>query len=358
MTASVLTDEMLATLGLTRDALGSTIVIPTPEAEVAAGLGVAQSIVVGVAALQTLLTSAVFDRIQDPALASAAVRVSAARAHPYVVTVTLAGDAPVNATSINGPDELSVGTDSRDPATRIVDVDRAGPTSILRSDGSGVLIERGSSGSVVTVVRARPLAIPPVAQIVAPITAWCAACPDVWLVQAVLARAAGGHSWDIAVAAGMLGRLVDTSQPSTARRILEAMAAGAVDPTLETIRAPRQWMHRLATRELDTIADLAIAKADRLLDLLESISEDAQPPATRIGELFFGRDDLEGVRTLLAEVDRADDIDALLRFLDERATEWVRHLAAARVPQDERLRRVAGGNAWVWWSGLPANAFA
>jgi hypothetical protein len=294
------------------------------------------------------MSTVTFRDFADAALWAAGARVQVAASDPAFVIVTLTGATHTSIVSRSRQDAYAQAVDPANQSSRGFHLGVAGTTKIVRDDGSGIVARLQADGSVVFQVVYGNEHGP----IQPPVAAWCVACPDEWLATAALECAQSGDSWSGVVAAGMIARLVELDDPATARRVLTALAAGTPDPLLSTIRAPRLWVRALSLEQVQVIEDLAVVNVEHVADRFDTIAEEARhaTPANVL-HLYHERDDIESVRTLLLEVGRAGDVDALLRGLDERAGAWVASNRRARIAVDEHLRRVASGNEWVWWSG-------
>ncbi len=175
---------------------------------------------------------------------------------------------------------------------------------------------------------------------------------DGWL-QAQAARTLETRgSWSVCVAAGQHGRLADPAAFGDPRAIVEAQLRGDAPGWLS---APRRWVRSLEPEQVSTMSRLALAEVDRLSELADHL-ERADPEADEWLEdwrrLCYARDDLEGVRVLLAERGVSADVDAHVATLD-RAGRSLRVAAPlARLGRDERLRRASLADPDAWWGWL------
>lgn len=175
----------------------------------------------------------------------------------------------------------------------------------------------------------------------APQGGWLGMTSDTWLNDRVAELMAIGDSWSVGIAAGMQARLTNPAKPVAPGEVLDA-----------SITRPRQWARALTAAEASTLERLALAEVDRLNGVLDDL--------TVAGELdddwcldwvraCESRDDLEGLRLLLAEAGRAAVLTDQLAVVDRAGVELRMRAPLARVSPGERLHRARLLDVDSWW---------
>jgi hypothetical protein len=205
-------------------------------------------------------------------------------------------------------------------------------------------------GLRVYVVAGRSIA--PVAQIDAPVLQWLneSGVSDSWLRGEVAQRLQVSGPWSNIVAAALYARYLEPSFEVAKNWTDAALAGRVIDP----IVAPRRWVGQLTGRQIQTVLELARAELDRIELLVDHATDQAIPEeAAWQGEWLeasHGRDDIEGIRTLLkGRVDNLPFADRLAQV--DRAGRIARSvLPSGFVPSDERTRRASEVDPSAWWA--------
>jgi hypothetical protein len=345
MSTDALTPALLDAWGVAPSALGETSPVPGAERDVGTGAKVASLALGVVTSLRAALGDVSFVETAVPAAQSIGALIAMSEFRD-VVKVTLGGGDSVRVLASGDIDERRFFVDDRDPSTVCVFV-KDGPIAVLRSDGSGVIVVATGREPDLTVVVGRPHVIQELAAIVAPLVEWCAACGDPWLVQQVGRRARMSTRWQIAVGAAMIARHAEPGSIDTIEELLRPATAALV---------ARRWFGALSAVELATIQDLGVAEIESLTDLVFDLRQ--SPTAysrtwrRSVLRLCHGRDDVQGVRSLLEERGAAVELSSAIDVLDDLGEEWAAMVPAHIAIDDERLRRVASEDPCAWWGRL------
>lgn len=335
-------DDLLEALGLRGYELGETETIAWPEAAVGQARGVSPRELAG-AALASLRV------VPIGASLLAAVGVYGFAAADSSGVLKLVGRGPV-VIHVGGSAGGSTFRSEAEPNVAWVDASRSG--RFLVETSSGRLMCVVDRGQLHLQAVTAPLAIAPLAVIEEPADGWMRSSRDGWLEREAVRTLEAGGTWSVCVAAGQHARLADAAAFGDPGEIVEAQLKGDAPSWLS---GPRRWVRSLAADQVRTMARLALAEVDRLNELADAL-ERGDPEADEWREdwrrLCHARDDLEGVRVLLAERGASSDLEAHVRPLD-RAGESLRAAAPlARLGRDERLRRALLSDPDAWWGWL------
>lgn len=178
------------------------------------------------------------------------------------------------------------------------------------------------------------------------VESWMRETGDAEAQQWVEARLTTRDAYSVAAAAGMHMRLVDRNET-----IEEILAPDG--PVLESVA----WAWTLTDEQRETVRDLAIAECDRLGALIEEL----EAPTSRTGSVWIeslrhlahSRDDLEGVRAILAEgkTNLVTVLDSVLNALDQDGRKFVASLPSGLLEDDLRLSRISC-DPHAWWAEL------
>lgn len=327
------------------------------------------------------------------------MRISVCDEQPAVVRVVEESGAVLEA---RGAGQLGewMQPDAVDPATVFVDLSRAKFVSVRKRDGSGLLLRCGTDGFFVTDFRAAAGATDLVATVRAPIASWLRGCDDPWLAGELRRRAGLEDGWQQTVAAGICARL--TAPPAAPARYVERLLARET-PRREappqprrrdlvvneefdrdffaledssvadrvgratfqmhfTLRRPapppREWARALSPEQAKTLADVALAVADRLGETLDDLYERMAPGEewwlSSFHTACVERDDLEAVRLILTEQGGAARLAMRLDQLDRAGRRLTASIPQVIVLTDERLYRAHLADPYAWWASLAA----
>jgi hypothetical protein len=239
-----------------------------------------------------------------------------------------------------------------EPGVVVVDL-RQSPRLALMGQEGGLVVHTGETGlDLASVAPASPLE--PLAPIESPVSVWLPLIEDASARDLVGERIRTPSSWAYAVSAGIIARLVEPDSGIAARQAVERLLRGEIDPLMA---GPRLWAQALTDAERHTLRDLALAEVDaidqEIRDLAEAVHADAPGWPARWISLCHRRDDLEGVRLLLAETGAVDALEAALRDVD-REGELLRLSTPSSADLiDERARRVGLTAPLAWWGSYP-----
>ena len=133
---------------------------------------------------------------------------------------------------------------------------------------------------------------------------------------------------------------------------MEAQIRGEVQDGLAT---PRRWVRSLEPEQVSTMGRLALAEAERLGEAaghLERSDPESDAWRDEWRQLCHRRDDLEGVRVLLAERGASQALDSHLAAVDRAGRALRMSAPLARLGPDERLRRARLADPDAWWGWL------
>jgi hypothetical protein len=231
-----------------------------------------------------------------------------------------------------------------------------GPAELTPGDGDPILYQPPTVRGRVEFAPLHGAAMPavrPLAKLAPRVADWLPAdgerSEERWLRHEVDARLAHDDSWQNVVAAGLLARL---AAPAA------AVWTGNRPP--EPLARARQWAREMTPDQRDTLGALLLAEVDRLLVVLESLTEtlECEDPGWQadLRDLCLARDDVEGARLLLMEGGDAGRGTGLVMVLDTAGGAFVRSLPVQLRVSDERLRHVARFDPTAWWVALASEA--
>jgi hypothetical protein len=251
---------------------------------------------------------------------------------------------------VAGPTEGRVVQSPSEP--HVAWVDASGPGAFLVETRAGrILLTLEESELHMQTVVAR-LSLPPLVAIEEPAEPWMRSSSDAWLHAEASRALASRGAWSVCVAAGMPARASEPGAFGSPHETVQALLRGESPSWLS---GPRRWVRALQPDQVETMKQLALAEVDRLSSLaanLEAAEPDREEWLAGWRRLCHGRDELEGVRTLLSEVRASAELDAHVGPLD-RSGAWLRARAPlARLGHDERMRRAQLADADAWWGWL------
>jgi hypothetical protein len=335
-------DDLLEALGLAGYELGEMESVEWPEPAVGRALGPTRR-ELGEAIVGTLRVVP----ISVVLLGSIGVHGFAAADASGIVKLVGRGPFSVR---LGGPAEGRVFRSGAEPNVAWVDASRCGP--FLVETATGRLLCSVEHGQLLLQAVTALVPLAALAPIEEPADGWMRSSRDAWLEEQAVRTLETRGAWSVCVAAGLHARLADAAAFGDPREIVEAQLAGEAPGWLS---GPRRWVRSLEPEQVSTMSRLALAEVDRLGALADHL-ERADPLADEWREdwrrLCHARDDLEGVRVLLAERGASADLDAHVAALD-RAGQSLRTAAPlARLGRDERLRRASLADPDAWWGWL------
>jgi hypothetical protein len=333
-------------LGISVDRLGPSEGHSWPELPA----GEAKGVVAKVTLAAVLSGTTPMNPAAIPTLEQIGIRVESADRAPWNVRLSTSSPDDLLAVRVIGRVEGALLIQSDKPDEAAVDLRKAGSVLISASRGE-VMASADTDG--VTFWAISGFTIEPAATVEAPALRWLseADSDDQWLRSEVSQLLQRGGTWANVVAAALVARYLEPASTAVAKQWLQATLACQAVPALA---APRQWARQLQPMQLRTVQELARAEATRLALMLDEVAETAVPddgPWQGVWlDVCHSRDDLEGVRILLREVDAAEALQRPLTRLD-RTGRMVRSvLPGAFVPRDERIRRANKVSPDSWWS--------
>jgi hypothetical protein len=335
-------EELLAALGLAGYELGETesVAWPVPAVGEARGLDVQELRSAVLANLRVVPISAGLlgsVGLFGFASADASGLVKLVAKGPVSVRVEPSGEA----WTFQRPEE---------PNVAWVDASRSGP--FLVETGSGRLLCSVERGQLVLQAVTSRTDLAPLADISEPADGWMRASRDGWLAGETARTLRTRGPWSVCVAAGRHARLADDAAYGEPGALVEAQIRGE---SVSGFAAPRRWVRSLAAEQVSTMGRLALAEVDRLRGIASEL-ERADPETDAWAEdwrrLCHSRDDLEGVRVLLAERGASGDLDAQVAALDRAGRSLRMSAPLARLGRDERSRRARLADPDAWWGWL------
>jgi hypothetical protein len=288
------------------------------------------------------------DRVRVPAVEEAGFRVARVRVAPSVLVVTT-GDAALR---------LHASERAR-ARVRI-----AGNEAFVEAAGiDGIVFERESGAALSLFVKETEIILRPIFRripvetpplVASDARAWARATGDPWVEAEVADALAREGALAAAIAAGIVARFRPLPPAREARRAsVESILAGRPEP--EEAAPERAWVRALSEEARGAIERLGLAAADLLAGELDALGAEPREndPAWRAGmaAVFRERDDLEGVRVLLAEAGAGASLARALARVDALGRELLRALPRwAGAGKDERLRRAVAINPEGWWT--------
>ncbi len=362
--SSKIDDRTLDALGLAGCAISEGEPVPDIEGEVEEGL-VKEAVVLTLAAcLDCGFTMADEDGPEQPVefieidvrdVSETGIGVARAEPNPRILRLHSTSGTDLQITCAWGETDPDLcRTDPDDPGTVYIELAGKGPYAVMQPTGSGVVLIDGMDGPMLHTAYTDFADIPPLAGMGAPIAQWCSDCDDTWLAATVQGRAASRDPWNDAVAVGMYHRLYEYSSADIAQKDVEALLAKRVP---DRDAPPLRWLLGVSDEQLRILEDLALAEVDqvhaRIAEIAREVSPDSEPWRVDLLDLLHRRDDLEGVRQLLAERGRAARINAALTELDAVGSRFVSTTADVEPFDDERLNRAWLRDADAWWAFVP-----
>jgi hypothetical protein len=183
-----------------------------------------------------------------------------------------------------------------------------------------------------------------------PLRDWIRDMDDHWMRSRVEQAAANADIWTRVALAGQVARLTEVGRPhgpaATASSLLRHVSR-------QPGTLPRLWIQTLDSSALTSLEQHASRRAAVLEDDLEglftALAADERGADDTWTGLCHRRDDLEGVRVLLHQAGKGDDLDRVLQQTDRVGRAVRLNLVHTSWGDDERLRRVALGDAGAWW---------
>jgi hypothetical protein len=335
-------DDLLEALGLTGYELGEMETVEWPEPAVGQALGVTRR----------ELSQAIVGTLRVVPIGAAllgSIGLYGFTAADASGIVKLVGKGPV-AVRLGGPAEGRTFHSDAEPNVAWVDASRSGP--FLVETASGRLLCSVEQGLLQLQAVTAPVALAALAAIEEPADGWMRSSRDGWLEQQAVRTLETRGAWSVCVAAGQHARLTDAAAFGSPREIVEAQLRGEAPRWLS---GPRRWARSLEPVQVATMSRLALAEVDRLGELADHL-ERADPETDEWREdwrrLCHARDDLEGVRVLLAERGASTDLDVHVSTLDRAGRSLRMAAPLARLGPDERLRRACLADPDAWWGWL------
>lgn len=185
-----------------------------------------------------------------------------------------------------------------------------------------------------------PLVRPPELDVDPPATLWGDALDaDPWLAEVVREMGDTGHAWDRVAAVGLVARHSGSE------------LAGADD---EPARRVGVWAAELPRPQRDALAVQAIEEARLISVGLEELAQEPDPEddvwVDEIMEIMRRRDELEGVRWVLAQAGGSDAFERVLAIVDADARALLDALPRWDVGWDEHIPRAALIAPDAWWT--------
>lgn len=226
----------------------------------------------------------------------------------------------------------------------------ATPLLLVGSEERGIALFMDAGALRMAPFDARPFALPASFTEVPPVASWLDGyADDPWLVSWVRERLARGRPWDHAVAAGLVQRLHHPSA-GEARRRVEALIRG---DDAEPHEPPAEWARQLAREQAVALdreaAEEALILGEALAEALAHLDPDDGSWCELMSTLLVRRDDLEGVRELLAAAGQASRIAATLAAMDDEWANDSRSWPVFAVANERRLARAGAATADAWW---------
>jgi len=224
--------------------------------------------------------------------------------------------------------------------------------NLVRPDGAAFRVWRDGDGC-----RYRKLVPVPSPLPHSDVAAWPGASEPEWLRGECLGRILSGEPWQQVVAAGLVLRYQPEAwSRERVRALFERIREGTSDPEAER---PRRWALDWTAAEAAAVEDAAVGDAIRLRTRLEGLREDVEIEASGgVGDAAWraeltavceSRDDLEGVRLLLAARRAGQRLDSVLTALDRAAGAFVHSLPPLGLSNSRltRAREIVEGAWWV-----------
>jgi hypothetical protein len=183
-----------------------------------------------------------------------------------------------------------------------------------------------------------------------PLRDWIREMDDDWMRAQIEGTAASADTWTRTALAGQIARLTEVGRPHRPAATASALLRHV---SLQPGMLPRLWIQTLDSSALASLEQHASRRAAVLEDDLEglftALSADGHEAEDTWTRLCHRRDDLEGVRVLLHQAGKGDELDRVLQQTDLVGRAVRLSLVHTSWGDDERLRRVALGDAGAWW---------
>jgi hypothetical protein len=348
---ATLSDQELAELGLTGAMPDDMESVSLDEAGVSEAMGAKSALAMMTLAgmLSTSFHGGAFLRVASEAAQRLGFQIECLDVDTKVLRIANAASDAAQL-RVDGPGIQGTGwhEDLGDANTVYVD-GRVAPRFVVTGPNGSLVVEVATGRMW---LRGYPGGLPALAMLDSSVLAWCREAGDTWLASEVESRLARATPWQAGVCVGMCARLLELT-PSETRVAAEMIRQGQSHPL---IAAPRRWARGLSHDQRSTFERLALAEVDRLFQALE----DFEAPDVRDDldwqaewrEVCHRRDDLEGVRVLLAEAGSVTTLAEELNDLDVLGRKVAFDIPVASVPDDDRLIRSSTVDAGAWWVGI------
>lgn len=285
-----------------------------------------------------------------PAIPVGTMLVQACAATDRDVLRVHAPGAPVVEVTAAGRGPTAWAPEAADGRSVIIEPSEDTAYTVVRADGTGVLVvhERGKGIVAYELQRSAPQeGAPSSLTIVVP--PWLEAVRPSWLHADLQRHIQASTAYSITAAVGAYSRLAQTADDD-ATAALSLLLAGLEDP--ETDRGHR-WFDGLSTAVRRAIWCAAVAHAHALSDAIQHALQVAKSGSSRVdtSALRRLRDDLEGVRGLLAAPTAEDELERALREVDQGGDKLAHQdlLTAPPAALQARLDRVGTFDPDAWW---------
>lgn len=337
-----LSDAALEALGLDPWRVGEPVRVGWPADAVAHGSGVRAMLTIG-AIIASQYAGLHFAEVRAPFLEGTGVRLHRLVQNPDFVRITMApGVRPEVRTRAEQGEAWAL-----DNEAVVLLLSRTGPVQVTDPTGSGIALEPGPRHVDVAPVYAHPITVPSLAEIESPAAEWVAESENAWLRAEVERRLLHHDPWQHAVAVGLFARFAGAEEPA---RVVASVLRGEVDRDLAR---PRLWARGLSADRVRTIRLLAGAEMDRvhgaLDDLERSMACDDPGWFSELLDACRSRDELEGVRLLVAEAGGRDEMTLALDVLDVAGRDLMASLPVRLAMEDGHLRRARQLDPDAWW---------
>lgn len=337
----ILTADELSRFGLETVAVGDAEVLPVPEEIVSKG-----ATTTGIASFQDVVEGTEetdFLELKVHAATVTGFSLERAERNPAIL-MARSHEAPFR---LEGQD--AEGTWREDPETVLFDLARLKqPVALLFADDTGIALRPTDDDFLIGPILGRPIDVPRFAAITSDIEVWVGEETDVWLAEKCRNHLKHQGLYHHVVAIGLLARLKTPENiTESVRRIFE----GEYDPVADRERA---WARNLDENQIEAIETSAVAEVILLEEHLERLFEfvDSIDPSwhSAVLDALCRRDDLEGVRVLLAARIEDNALQMAVKSLDQTGLHFV--ISVPPLPEavrNVRLRRAASVNPEAWW---------
>jgi hypothetical protein len=338
-------DDQWEIWGLTGAVCGTTVHLPTPDAQLGRGLGSAM-----ISSLSELLgcgfQKAEFYHARFSAFEQVGLLVQVLANNPRVLKVSSADGSEVHVLRPVHKDARSEAVsdpdwhlDRDDPGTVFLQCSGEARAVVGTQARSGILIE--ADGQSVTQLFL-PLDPEPCAPMSSPALRWCEELGDSWLREEVVEALADADPLGHVVAVGLFKRMqADPADPvGTVRQLLEGK------PVPQLSRS-HEWFRSLSAAQRRTSERLACERSERLAAQMPLLS---RLTAEQVLSVLVKRDDLEGVRVLLQEVGAGQRLDAAVSAVDRFGCECQDRSLAHTAVRCQRLVRAYQLDPGAWWA--------